>query len=227
MEHVLHAKVPLNRIWRLHVLRNVAARTCSRFVCGHGWAALRVRSNAASLEEISDLVAVRSATNVDGRGQLRRQRKEPDVVEQDIVCHAEARADGGVATGAGRVGNTDARRPVVLGIMRLTELENAGNARHLVERLRTHRIWHRRVFVTDAEVHSKIRPHAPCILRIVVAGNLVAVVDDVAQRALRKIGLLVEQVAGKRYPLVIATGSLGERLRCDVLAKFGSEFEGM
>src|SRR5690349_1009507 len=110
MENVLYAYIPLHRS-RGNLVRDIAG-TCGaglryRQVPGRGH---QFAVDAAVGEERSVFKDGGEVHGVVRDTLLRRIGGAADVIEDDVVCHAEARADRGPAAGSRRIGDTQTRR---------------------------------------------------------------------------------------------------------------------
>src|SRR5260370_28010845 len=108
--------------------------------------------------------------------ELRRQLKRADVVEQDVVSHAESGSNRSVSAVSGRVSQADTRREV--GLLRLRHIEGE-NTRHVgdaVLRLGMLAKGNASVLVANSEVHREIRLQTVVVIDVVIAGDLVPVI---------------------------------------------------
>src|SRR5579862_717698 len=117
---MLDAKVPVDGVRQLGLRRN-PVRSIGKSVsltqdCDTATAATQATAGQETGSQSTGIDVVR-------RTYLRRHCKDADVVIQHIVGHAEAAADGSVATAARRIGKPDARCEALFGRARILEDE--------------------------------------------------------------------------------------------------------
>src|SRR5262249_5277037 len=119
--------------------------------------------------------AVDALVHVAGSAELRRHREQAQVVIQNVVGHAEAAADCGIAAEpAGRIGKAHTRSEVLVLRLRFAEVDEAGHARCRVQALQTFAEWHRRELVAQANVDGKVFGNTEVVITINVNGRLIA-----------------------------------------------------
>src|SRR5450432_1531927 len=198
-------------------------------------AGLRRQSStyASVLQEIGNGVG---GIHID-RGLVERRRRI--LVEIDIRVierPANSSADGPLAIRSRRIGETEARRPVILGRLRRGERNHAGDVGDGTGLLcaRTH--GNRDVFVADAQIESQVRANAPVVIEVrpvlqVAEGNAVLGADAAfAARGRAECAagrLVVHQKFFQTRVVVVAAGALHERSGQDGVDNAVARLEGM
>src|SRR3984957_8033786 len=226
-EAVLDTQGPIQGLRILHVWRIVRRSSCSsrggtRKRCNPS----RSRWQAAIGQKVRNVGC--KGRSVFRNAQLRWQRQNTDVVVVDVIRDSEAAADRRLATGAGRIGKSHTRSPVVLGSAGLIKYRDARHGGEAVQALRPNTEWCGGVFVTHAEVQSEVLLYSPVVVYEPIQSRLVAVIGGLAYASLpQNIRAQVVQILLQGIVFVVAPRSLGERLRRDVLATLNTYFHSM
>src|SRR5215510_8906870 len=219
-EGMLHTQVPVDRIGPLDVRWYP-----SRSVCASRSLVEYLNARTASRQSTTGEEARCLAAQVDviRCADLWRHRQNADVVIQDVISHAEPRANRRVAAASGRVGDTNARSPIVPGGARCIEQQalvdatrhkNAWGVGQGIQRLFRLAARNRGVFVTYSKIQRQVRPQFPVIVRIPVDCLLVSVVRH------RSLTALAEEIRGEIFQeeargivLIVTALTLSEALR--------------
>ncbi len=129
----------------------------------------------------------------------------------DVIRDSEAAADSRLATGAGRIGESHTRSPVVLGSARLIKYRDARHGCEAVQALRPNAERCGGIFVTHAEVQSEILLYSPVVVHEPIQSRLVTVIGGLAYASLRQnIRAQVIQILLQGIVFVVAASSLSE-----------------
>src|SRR5581483_5645870 len=117
---------------------------------------------------------------------------------------------------ARRIGDTDARRKVLVRGGRRVEGDQRRSVRNGVQRLQALGKRNGGAFPAQAKIEREIGAEAPIVVGVEIVGPLVTVISCITYVALGEdIGNLVLQISLQRAPFVITTLTLNKVLRAD------------
>src|SRR4029079_15746129 len=122
--------------------------------------------------------------------------------------------------------DTDPGCKVLVLRLRLIELEYAGHTGIPVQRLQPLGIWDAGKLPAKPQVESQMAGRFPTIGGVKIRGNLVAVINRIAEAPLRyRIRNIVEQEVGNKGVFIIAPAPLNKTLRRNILSSIEPELE--